>query len=294
MRVLYATDGSAQAELAGELITAIGWPVDTVVRVVCAVDTGSVFMGAPLAPAVPANSDELDNELVAEGKRVLEEAMRKVVPAGVHIECRTLEGRPASAIVDEAREWPAELIVIGSRGHGQIASMLLGSVSAEVVDHAPCPVLVARRTRLTRAVLAHDGSEFALHGESLVASSPIFERAAIEVVSVAPEGVPWSTLTQQTYAGSVEPYVESVKATIEADTEIAEQAAQRLRDAGRRASASVVQGAPATELIRVANERAADVIVIGTRGRTGLRRLLLGSVARNVMLHATCSVLIVR
>ena len=86
----------------------------------------------------------------------------------------------------------------------------------------------------------------------------------------------------------------SIRAVQSADENVAEAAAGRLRSVGRRASASVAQGAPATELVRIANERAADLIVVGTRGRTGLRRLVLGSIARNVLHHASCSVLIVR
>jgi nucleotide-binding universal stress UspA family protein len=294
MRVIYATDGSTQAELAGELIAAINWPPDTHIRVVCAVDAASVFVGAPLAPAVPANVEQQEEELARTGQSVAEEARRLIAPAGVNVETTAIRERAGSAIVDEATDWKADLIVMGSRGHGEIASMVLGSVSAEVADHAPCPVLIARRPMLTRAVVGHDGSACAMRAESLLASWPIFERVAIEVVCVAPSGVAWEVMTQATYAGGIGPYLETVQATIDADREVTEAAARRLREAGRRATASVVQGAPATELIRVADERAADLVVIGTRGRTGVRRLLLGSVARNVLHHATCSVLIVR
>lgn len=294
MRVLLATDGSTQADLAGEFVAGITWPAGSRIRVACAVDAASVFVGAPLAPAVPANIGEQEEALSRAGEGVVEEACRLVARAGALVERTVIRERPANAIIEEAGEWKADLIVMGSRGHGEIASMVLGSVSAEVADHAPCPVLIARQPRLTRAVLGHDGSACAMRAESLLAGWPIFERVAIEVVSVAPGGVPWEVMTQATYGGSIEPYMESVQATIDADSDIAEAAARRLREAGRHATASVVQGAPATELIRVAQQRAADLVVIGTRGRTGVRRLLLGSVARNVMHHANCSVLIVR
>jgi nucleotide-binding universal stress UspA family protein len=294
MRVLHATDGSAESELAADLIAGIDWPDGTVVRIVCSADAGAVFIGGSLAPAVPSSSEPLEEELLEDGQQVIEEAAHHLSTTGVAIERMALLGRAASAIVAEANEWHPDLIVMGSRGHGEIASMLLGSVSSEVVDHAPCPVLIARRPKLTRAVLGHDGSDCALHAESVVAKWPIFARVAIEVIDVGPAGMPWMGTTQSTYAGSVEPYVEAVRATVAADSDLAEAAARRLREAGLRATASVEQGAPATELIRVANERAADLIVVGTRGRTGLRRLLLGSVARNVLHHASCSVLIVR
>jgi nucleotide-binding universal stress UspA family protein len=264
------------------------------VRIVCAIDVGSVFVGAPFAPAVPQSRDGLEDELTRDGQAALNEAAQRVVAAAVEVESWLLSGRPASAIVEEALNWRADVIVMGSRGHGEIASMLLGSVSSEVVDHAPCPVLVARRSRLTRAVLGHDGSDCALKAESVLSRWPIFAKVAVEVVDVAPAGVPWMAVTQATYAGSVEPYVAAVRATAVADQSIAEAAASRLRLANRSASASIALGAPATELIRVADDRAADLIVVGTRGRTGVRRLVLGSVARNVLHHATCSVLIVR
>jgi nucleotide-binding universal stress UspA family protein len=295
MRVLYATDGSEQSAAAGRLVASMAWPAGSSVRVVCAVDAGAAFFGAPLAPAVPANADLLEQQLRDDGKRIVEAAVAELSSANVAVDCMVADDRPATAVVEEARDWPADLIVMGSRGHGQIASMVLGSVSAEVVDHAPCPVLVARRPTFGRAILGHDGSACARHAETVIAEWPIFAGVAIEVVSIAPGGPPWAAgLAQTMYAGSMDAYVDSAKATITADSELAEAAARRLRLANRQATSSVSEGAPATELIRLAEERAADVIVIGTRGQTGLRRLLVGSVARNVMQHAHCSVLIVR
>ena len=75
---------------------------------------------------------------------------------------------------------------------------------------------------------------------------------------------------------------------------ICEASARRLREAGRRVSALVVHGSPATELMRTAEEVQADLIVLGTHGRSGISRAVYGSVTRNVMIHAACSVLIVR
>jgi nucleotide-binding universal stress UspA family protein len=74
----------------------------------------------------------------------------------------------------------------------------------------------------------------------------------------------------------------------------AADAAARLRDAGRTVEAEMRDGDAAGEIIAVAEHRGADLIVLGTRGRTGLTRLLLGSVARNVLSGSPVSVLIVR
>jgi nucleotide-binding universal stress UspA family protein len=68
----------------------------------------------------------------------------------------------------------------------------------------------------------------------------------------------------------------------------------RLRQAGLQADAEVREGDPAHEIVLSARQHGAGLVVVGTRGQTGLRRLILGSVARKVLLHAPCSVLIVR
>jgi nucleotide-binding universal stress UspA family protein len=76
---------------------------------------------------------------------------------------------------------------------------------------------------------------------------------------------------------------------LEATTE-----AHRLVDAGLEATAFELEGDPSTEIVRFAATHDIATIVMGTRGHTGLTRLILGSTARNVLLHASCSVLVVR
>lgn len=279
MRVLLATDGSECAGVARDLVAAVAWPPGSTIRVVTVVEPLGV----------------VEEELRRYGEEVLEEAVRGVAHGGHAVERAVLRGRPASAIVEDAREWSADLIVAGSRGRGEIRSMLLGSVAGEVVDHAPCPVLVARRPLLARVVLAHDGSEHALAAEELLRAWPIFGSVAVEVVSVAQQTGPWHLPPSATlYAPSVPDYFETYREIVREHTAIAEEAAARLRGGRLRAAAVVVEGDPAQQVVRVADERQADLIVLGTHGRTGLGRLLLGSVARNVMVHAPVSVLIVR
>jgi nucleotide-binding universal stress UspA family protein len=76
--------------------------------------------------------------------------------------------------------------------------------------------------------------------------------------------------------------------------EIAKRAAARLRDAGLTADARMVVGDPRTALTDAARAEKADLIVVGSHGRTGIKKLLLGSVASHVVTHAPCSVLVVR
>ena len=76
--------------------------------------------------------------------------------------------------------------------------------------------------------------------------------------------------------------------------QLAREMTAELQAAGLRAEADRQEGDAATEILAAAGASDSDLIVMGTRGRTGLARLVLGSVARNVLQHATCSVLVIR
>ncbi|HYL39882.1 MAG TPA: universal stress protein, partial [Candidatus Binatus sp.] len=215
--------------------------------------------------------------------------------AGLTVERVVLQERAADAIVGQAREWGATLVVVGNRGHSSLASMILGSTSAEVVDHAPCPVLVARDRVIDEVVLGVDGSPGARLAEHLLTDWPIFRGLPAVVVSVAATGVPWNPgMASGLYDVIVESYSHDVEAAVREVADLAETAAARLRDAGVAATAHVREGDAAGQLVAFARGRSRPLLVLGSRGHTGLARLLLGGVARNVLYHAAGSVLIVR
>ena len=106
-------------------------------------------------PVVPAPSGLMppSAEVVTDVtgiKEAAEEVVRSIVrqvAGSTDVEVRPLavEGRPANALIETAERERAQLIVVGSRGHGGFMGLLLGSVSEQVVRHAPCPVVVHRR-----------------------------------------------------------------------------------------------------------------------------------------------------
>jgi nucleotide-binding universal stress UspA family protein len=245
----------------------------------------------------PPGRDRADATLVRTRALALDNAERDLALAlpSVPVERFLLRGRAASAIVEEAKEFGADLVVVGHRGHGTIETMLLGSVSAEVVDHAPCPVLVARDGTVGTIVLADDGSPSAVTAAAALQALPLPRHTPVTVLSVTDTNFPFSASASPVlYDHAMSSYVQSLEEA-RADTKrIAEDGVQRLRDAGYRASPVVLEGDPAHEIVEYAANHGVGTLVLGTRGHTGLRRLLLGSVARNVLLHAPCSVLIVR
>ena len=192
MRILFATDGSRSADRARDLLGRLSWPVGTRFCVVCALEPRGELFTAPWMMPAAGELDSVESELLRHADVTLDDAVRTLeVPDGP-VERLTLRGRPASAIVEEARAWRADLLVLGNRGHGPIASMVLGSVSAEVVDHAPCPVLVVRDDEIASVVLAEDGSPGAARAARVLRTWPVLHGLPVDVVSVAETAVPWS------------------------------------------------------------------------------------------------------
>ena len=291
--VLLAIDGSPCSQIAVDLARVIPWPRESVIHLATVVEAAlsnalSAFVGA-VPPVVEGSA-----EVIGPVARDLEEIASTLETTGAQIETHVLTGRPGTTIVDAATSLRADLIIVGSRGHGTIGSMMLGSVSAEVADHANCPVLIARKSKWSKVVLGVDGSSFAGRAQQVICDWPIFAGCSVNVVSVAESGLYWtSSLALSGYANSFDyPEVESAIATDH--QRWAQRAAQELSSAGRPSTGQAPEGSPATELLRITRGSNADLIVLGTHGRTGMRRLLSGSVARNVSLHAQCSVLVVR
>lgn len=290
MKAIIGTDGSSCAQVAVDLAAALPWPDGSVLRIVAVLDPMSFygpFVG--FAPGVGQTEEALETSL----ESVVAVAAQQLAQEGRTVDHRVLMGRPSTVLRDEAGLFGADLIIVGSRGHGRVANMLLGSVSAEVVDHAPCPVLLARGTSLEHVVFAHDGSETAFGAEHVLRTWPIFQHARIDVVSVADSAQGWDVMLAADAGVPAEQVGALQNESRRQHEHIAESAVRRMSSEGHESEMVVPYGDPAHLVLTMAAQHGADLIVLGTRGNTGLKRLLLGSVARNVLTHAHCSVLVV-
>ncbi len=269
-RVVIAYDGSPGADLACDLVASLPWPARTTIQVVGVQDAD---LPALTARGVDPVARDTEAKALDDRLRDAAERLRGSAPA---VEWRRLAGEPADAIVEHARVVTADLVITGSRGLGY-RSLVLGSVANDVIDRAPCPVLVARSPAIRSVLLATDGSEESAAAIDLLAGWPIFADLPVRVLSVTAD----------------EPADEPAGAPPNADRRrLADAATQRLIAAGRTAVPVVRTGEAVGEI--VAEARPDELIVIGSRGRTGLTRALLGSVARGVLLSTETSVLIVR
>ena len=143
-KILIATDGSESAHEAVEFgldLAAEQHAKAFIVHVVPLVDVMPYANFGYVAPALPHEFDEHDREL-------LQEAVELAADKGVDVETTLLKGRPADEIVAFADTIDADLIVVGSRGHGAITSALIGSVSRGVLHESRRPVLIVRGTHV--------------------------------------------------------------------------------------------------------------------------------------------------
>lgn len=206
---------------------------------------------------------------------------------------RVLDGMPHAALVLEAEQMGADLLVVGSHGHTGIARVLLGSVAERVVRYAGCSVLVSRpRTLTARVLVATDFSDPAL--PALRAAADEVRRidgklTAFHAIDLS--ALDWSSTGASTDAGGLPILADAVARM---GQEARARLDQALASVGTRGDGVILEGAPAPLIVKVAHEIEAELIIVGTSGRTGLKRVTLGSVAEAVVRHARTSVLVVR
>jgi nucleotide-binding universal stress UspA family protein len=303
-KVLLATDGSREAELAARTAADLAQKTGSELHVV------HVFGIAPVGPPVYPEATDLEGvarEAEAEGlQRTSEQRAREVLEAevgklrsagGMVAQGHLIEGRVAPEIVALAEEIGAGLIVMGSRGRGGVRRALVGSVSDSVVRHAHCPVMVVRADPIvfpTKILVATDGSKEAEQASSSAAD--LAKRTGSELHVVYVGHMP-PVFYESPGTWALDPDLQSrmeERAGEEARARLDEQV-QRVREAGGEvAEAHVRLGRPDAEIVRLAEELGAGLIVLGSRGLGPLRRALMGSVSHSVIRHAHCPVLVVR
>jgi nucleotide-binding universal stress UspA family protein len=155
MKILLAIDGSPHSQAAVDEVARRPWPSRSTLRVVSVIQpytppaTEFVLAGATL--------EDIREQQASSAEQIARRAADALRETGLSTETSVREGDPRSTIVDEAKEWRADLIVVGSHGRTGLTRWLLGSVAQAIVAHAPCSVEVVRQ---------HQSHEAATPGES--------------------------------------------------------------------------------------------------------------------------------
>lgn len=217
--------------------------------------------------------------LVDAAKEIAGAASPEIV---VHVE----QGKPYEKIVEVADRERCDLIVMGRRGLRRLERMLMGSVTARVIVHSTRDVLVVPRDAFIRpekVVLATDGSA---HSDAALEMATSFARAhggAITAIAVA-------EMYPEFYADA--PRV--VEMREEQAAAILDRVAKNARSSGLRLKTQVLRGDPAGEIAAYAKANGAGMIFVGSRGRAGLTKLLLGSVAEKIIGLSHCPVYVAK
>ncbi len=290
MKILIAVDGSSASDAALQEVTSRPWPKGSEFSLVTAVDP-FFFVRAPLVLEEAKKSTKQELEEDAEGLRA----------KGWPVETGVLLDNPRHAISKMATEWKAELIVLGSHGRGAFTRLMIGSTAQSVLRHATCSVEIVRTPRGERAsrgvhgmriLIPTDGSDYAVLAAKKVAERPWPEGAMFKVVA-CPE---YPVLIGEYPYYAPEQLVELAKASEAQARAAAEAAATVLRKAGYEVKTEVTEprDSPSRTILSSADLWQSDLIVMGSHGRRGFDRLVMGSVSESVAMHAHCSVEVVR
>ena len=198
-------------------------------------------------------------------------------------------GHPVQVILETAQSAKSQLIVLGARGLGQVKELVLGSTSHRVLLHAPCSTLIIKEPlrRLKKILLPIEGQEDINAALQFLALQPFREAVAIDVFAVWPQPqLAWPVSLGQSKLLEMH--------AIEEAQDRMKLVTDKLTRMNYSAEAKVGMGDPAFAILEQAQESQADLILMGTHGRGGLSRFLMGSVSHSVIHQADCPVLIVR
>ncbi len=212
--------------------------------------------------------------------------------SGVDVTGDWVSGDPAAVLTRTATE--RDILAVGSRGHGRIASVLVGSVSSAVAQHAICPVVVVRAPLPGHpdgtggVVLGVDGSE-----ASMAATGFAFEAASVRGLPLTVVHAVWDPYTESQAVVAV---LSDSRRVVVDDSELLDVAETIAGWRERFPDVEVVtryeNGRP-DRVLADASSRA-DLLVVGARGRGPAATLSLGSVSRQVLKRAHCPVAVVR
>lgn len=247
-----------------------------------AINLAKVCSSSLIAVSVVKTNIEFDSVLPQFVEKKEEEAIKHLESVKAQakkegVDCTTvvtLSEEPYQDIVDHASKNNVDMIIMGTHGKTGMKRLMMGSVTAKVIGHAPCNILVLplnAKVECKNVLIATDGSKYS-------------EAAASEALGIAKRC--GSSLIVISVASS-EAEIASAKDNVNKVSEAAEKE-------GVKTTSVVTKGKPYEAIIETAKQKKADFIVVGSHGRTGLARLLMGSVTERVIGHAEAAVLVVK
>jgi nucleotide-binding universal stress UspA family protein len=279
-RILVPTDGSEAADAALDGAIAVAAATDATLHVLYVADTNQ--------PSLARIEGEVRDVRDGEGADVVEAAADRARRQGVEVVDDVIQGGPSRTILDYVDDRGIDLVVMGTRGQRDLERIVLGSVTGRVLRRSPVPVLAvppeadALVFPPERVLVGTDGSDAADRAV----------REAGRIAGVSGGRVTVGTVVETGLLG-FDVRSESAAAERREHTEqLVSEAADLATDAGAGSVETAVRdGDTVDELNALADEADADLLVLGTHGRGGIDRRLLGSVTEGVVRAARRPVL---
>jgi nucleotide-binding universal stress UspA family protein len=295
MKLLIATDLSQGAQALIDAVNERPWPAGSDACVVHVIDL----------PPYPLGAEMLET-LQQASASVLKSISERLSASGLRSRTEVLTGNPRSEILNYAKKSDADLIFVGSHGGSGLTRFVLGSVARAVVHAAPCSVEIVHTSRKRashgrgglKILLATDGSECSIAAARSVARQPWPVGSSVKVISAVPPFVPLANVS--TPYSFPSQFVLAAETAEKVGWSNALEAISRTHEILSESSALQVEpsgplnGDPKSVILDEAAEWGADIVVLGSHGRRGFDRLVMGSVSESVALHAHCSVEVIR
>lgn len=284
MKLLIAVDSAISTEV---LVSAIGtrpWPDGTTAHVLSIV--ADMDVPEEVWREVGYVKRAVHREMERRGEQITAVSVEHLRKIGIPAEVVVARGDARFLIPFYARKWSSDLIFVRAHVRKNPEHWMLGSVARAVVTSAPCTVQIVRDAKEDqphtldsprRVLLATDGSETSTQAARAVAARPWPEASEFRVISVEE---PWA--------------IASSRVKREEPQEALRTAEQVLGSAGLKVTGEVLSGKPKEAILGHARKWAADLIVVGSHGRRGIKRFILGSVSEAIAMNAPCSVVVVR
>jgi nucleotide-binding universal stress UspA family protein len=291
--IVAATDFSETADLAVEHAAALARRTGSPLLIVHGHTMAAYWVGPAKPLTVPASYEET---ILRNAREKMEALCTRYRAEGIDVDSRLVSASGTEAVAYVAKQSDAKVIVTGTRGLTGFKHLLLGSTAEAIVRTANRPVLAIHPGDAVpgdgalRIVLPTDFSDDARLAldQALALLDDRGEASTLVLVHVIHTPGLLAPMV-----GDVSVRQLFIQQARDAAVEGLERLAESLKGAGRTVEAVVREGDPAETVAAIAGEKKASLIAMGTRGLTGLKRIVHGSIADRTVRHASCPVLTV-
>ena len=299
MRILIAIDESATSEAALAAVSQHNWHDSAQFKLLYVIDNSKSVFKKLTNKKKPTQDLEQTASLVSQ---ICENFQSRVGQLTVTYD--VIQGDPNSAITKYAKQWKADLIVVGTSGKKGIDKILLGSVSQNVLHRADCPVMVIKDGPMsehilqgidfTRILIASDGKESSKSVFTWLSNQLWSPDTVYKVMSVIPE---------ESSQYSKENDAQKAAWLLRQWTNLKQSVEKGLRSDAEKLgvgldneyiSIDVVPGNPKQKVVELAKGWRAELIVTGANNKSQIGKIFGGSISQAIASHATCSVLVIK